>query len=71
MEPVAKELAGWDPDTALAGKYLYGNMPLSDIANYSADIFYEFAAHGVFLYREYEKSSEASGGDFPELCFVS
>ena len=66
MEPVAEELAGWDPDTALAGKYLYANMPLSDIANYSADIFYDFAAHGVFLYREYEKVRK-----LPEEIFLN
>lgn len=35
---------------ALAMKYLYANMPYSDVGNYSFDMIRDYAAHGVFLW---------------------
>ena len=35
---------------ALAMKYLYANMPYSDVGNYSFDTILDYAAHGVFLW---------------------
>lgn len=35
---------------AVAMKYLYATMPFSDIGNYPPELYYEFAAHGVWLY---------------------
>lgn len=31
--------------------YLYGNMPLSDVMNYPFKTFYDYACHGVFLWK--------------------
>ena len=39
-----------DGDTALALKYLYANMPVSDAGNYSFETFLDYARHGVFLW---------------------
>lgn len=36
--------------TALALKYLYGTMPLSDIGNYPFETFRDYAEHGVMLW---------------------
>lgn len=41
----------------VAIKYLYTTMPLSDIADYSFDIFYDYAKHGLYLW-EYSKYSK-------------
>lgn len=38
-----------EEETALLLKYLYANMPFSDAADYSYEIFREFAVHGVQL----------------------
>ena len=39
-------------DVALLLKYLYANMPFSDVADYSYEMFREFAAHGAQLRKE-------------------
>ena len=39
-------------DVALLLKYLYANMPFSDVADYPYQMFREFAAHGVRLRKE-------------------
>ena len=39
-------------DIALLLKYLYANMPFSDVADYSYEMFREFAAHGAQLRKE-------------------
>ncbi|MGF7010216.1 hypothetical protein M2145_000970 [Lachnospiraceae bacterium PF1-21] len=38
-------------DTQILLRYLYGNMPLSDILNYSFETYLEYATHGVFLWK--------------------
>jgi hypothetical protein len=40
-----------DRELALALKYLYGNMPVSDACEYSFDVILDYAAHGVWLYK--------------------
>lgn len=47
---LCERLAGLDGQTALAMKYLYSNMPLSDIGNYSFDTYLDYACHGVYLW---------------------
>lgn len=47
---IAGELEKLDADTALAMKYLYANMPTSDMGNYSFGIFLDYARHGVWLW---------------------
>lgn len=37
-------------EVALALKYLYITMPLSDVGNYDFEIFLDYAEHGVYLY---------------------
>lgn len=37
-------------ELGLAVKYLYGNMPLSDVGNYDFEIFLDFASQGVNLW---------------------
>lgn len=47
VNPRVRELPG---DTALAVKYLYASMPLSDIGNYGLDTYLDYAEHGVYLW---------------------
>lgn len=46
VNPRVRELP---EDTALAVKYLYASMPLSDIGNYGLDTYLDYAEHGVYL----------------------
>lgn len=39
-------------DEKVAMKFLYTSMPISDISDYSFDIFYEYVKHGLFLREE-------------------
>lgn len=48
-EEIQRELFSLDEETALAMKYLYGNMPLSDVGNYPVSTFLDYARQGVFL----------------------
>lgn len=48
---IKKELCTLDEDTALAMKFYYGNMPCSDVGNYSFDVFLDYAQHGIALWR--------------------
>ena len=43
---------GSGENTVLLLKYLYANMPLSDVVNYPYETFYAFARHGALLMRE-------------------
>lgn len=38
----------------IAVKYLYSTMPISDIADYSFDIFLDYAKHAIYLWKEGE-----------------
>ena len=49
-EEIRKKIDLLDDDTALAMKYLYANMPYSDVGNYSFDTFLDFAEQGVWLW---------------------
>ena len=48
---ISERLAAEEPETALAAKYLYMTMPLSDAANYPVDVFLDYAENGVRLWR--------------------
>lgn len=48
---IKKELCTLDEDTALAMKFYYGNMPCSDVGNYSFDVFLDYAQHGVAIWK--------------------
>ncbi|MEG1505753.1 MAG: transglutaminase domain-containing protein, partial [Lachnospiraceae bacterium] len=41
-------------------KYLYGNMPYSDMGNYSFETFLDYALHGVTLWEESQEVRELS-----------
>ncbi len=41
-----------EEDVALALQYLYATLPLSDLANYDAALFLDFATHGVQLWQQ-------------------
>ena len=55
-----------DADVALAIKWLYGNSPLSDLANYDFELFHACAKHGVFL-----RSHSPHAKDMPEEIFLN
>lgn len=53
-------------DIALAMKYLYTTMPLSDIGNYSFDTFLDYASHGIYLWK-----NGAYRKEIPEAVFLN
>lgn len=62
-EEILEGLKECNPNEALAMKFLYTTMPLSDIANYSFKTFLDYAKHGVYLW-EHKK-------DIPEDIFLN
>lgn len=38
-------------EEALGLKYLYVNMPLSDVGNYSVDVYLDYVRHGLYLWK--------------------
>lgn len=51
---VNSKMKSLDQDTALALKYLYMTMPLSDIGNYSFEIYLDYAENAVNIWKEAE-----------------
>lgn len=49
---IIMQMAKYQGDLEVAMKYLYGTMPISDIANYEPEVFLSYASHGVFLWGE-------------------
>ena len=52
VEEIVNQIGCQDVDTSIALKYMYGNMPLSDIGNYTFEDLLDFAKHGIFLWKE-------------------
>ena len=53
--PVKARMEDCEENIRLALKYLYGNMPVSDVGNYPFEVFQDYAAHGVMLWERYER----------------
>lgn len=66
FDEINARLSGIDKAPALAIKYLYANMPYSDIGNYPFDTYLDYAAHGVFLWKTYTYVRE-----LPEALFLN
>ena len=64
--PVKARMEDCEENIRLALKYLYGNMPVSDVGNYPFDVFLDYAAHGVMLWERYERVRR-----FPEELFLN
>lgn len=47
---IQKGLSSLDENTALALKFLYANMPCSDVGNYSLETYLDYARQGVYLW---------------------
>ncbi|MDO4339361.1 MAG: transglutaminase domain-containing protein [Eubacteriales bacterium] len=50
-EEVKKRLESWNEEVVVALKYLYANMPYSDVGNYSFDTYLDYALQGVYLWK--------------------
>ena len=50
VKEAEKEIETYRPEVALALKFLYTTMPLSDVGNYGVSSFLDYAEHGVFLW---------------------
>ena len=50
VKEAKKEIETYRPEVALALKFLYTTMPLSDVGNYGVSSFLDYAEHGVFLW---------------------
>ena len=50
VKEAEKEIDTFRPEVALALKFLYTAMPLSDVGNYGVSSFLDYAEHGVFLW---------------------
>ncbi|MGL4914349.1 MAG: transglutaminase-like domain-containing protein [Romboutsia sp.] len=55
---IEKKLSNCSKEEEIAIKYLYTTMPLSDIADYSFDVFYDYAKHAIYLWKEPEYSQD-------------
>ena len=50
VKEAEKEIETYRPEVALALKFLYTTMPLSEVGNYGVSSFLDYAEHGVFLW---------------------
>ncbi|MDD7266919.1 MAG: transglutaminase domain-containing protein [Lachnospiraceae bacterium] len=64
---IAERLAAEPAEVALLLRYLYANMPFSDVADYSYEMFREFAVHGVRLRKERLWKGEV---EIPDTVFL-
>lgn len=63
---IQKDLLSLDEDTALALKFLYVNMPYSDVGNYSLETYVDYAQQGVYLWKNSPYRAE-----IPESTFLN
>ena len=71
VKEAEKEIETYRPEVALALKFLYTTMPLSDVGNYGVSSFLDYAEHGVFLWENSPYVKKMPGGDFPQLYPLS
>ncbi len=63
---ILEGLKSCNKEEEIAVKYLYTTMPISDIADYSFDIFLDYAKHAIYLWKEGVYSK-----DIPEDIFLN
>lgn len=68
MQELAKQVECQKEHTALALKYLYTAMPVSDLISYPMEVFLEYAEHGVWLWEHVERVRALPEEYF--LCYV-
>lgn len=61
---IQQKIAACTSDEAILIKYLYGNMPISDMVSYPFETFMDYAEHGAFLW------SQGYGKGIPEQIFL-
>ena len=49
-EEIKKRMEALKPDVVLGMKYLYSNMPYSDVGNYTFDTYLDFVQQGIYLW---------------------
>ena len=54
------------PDIVIGMKYLYSNMPYSDVGNYTFDTYLDYVQQGIYLW---ENSPYVK--NYPELYFLN
>ncbi|MCI6467601.1 MAG: transglutaminase-like domain-containing protein [Faecalicatena sp.] len=62
FDGIDEKIKACTSDEQILLRYLYGNMPLSDVLNYPFETFLDYASHGAFLWNQgafREKISEA------------
>ena len=55
-------------DIVIGMKYLYSNMPYSDVGNYTFDTYLDYVQQGIWLWENYPLCEEIPGALFSELC---
>ena len=66
QEKVRQKLAACTPNQQILMKFLYGTMPLRDLAEYEFEIFSDFVKHGIWLREAVEWCRE-----LPEEIFLN
>ena len=61
-EEIKKRMEALSPDIVIGMKYLYSNMPYSDVGNYTFDTYLDYVQQGIF-----PLCKELSRALFPEL----
>ena len=65
-EEIKKRMEALKPDVVLGMKYLYSNMPYSDVGNYTFDTYLDFVQQGIYLWENSPFIQE-----YPEEFFLN
>ena len=65
-EEIKKRMEALSPDIVIGMKYLYSNMPYSDVGNYTFDTYLDYVQQGIYLW---ENSPYVK--NYPELYFLN
>ena len=65
-EQIKKRMEALKPDIVLGMKYLYSNMPYSDVGNYTFDTYLDFVQQGLYLWENSPFVQE-----YPEEFFLN
>lgn len=66
FEEINEKMKKLDTETVLALKYLYMTMPFSDIANYSFEVYLDYAENGVSIWKEFQAVR-----NLPEIVYLN
>lgn len=70
-EEIEKRMETLNADIVIGMKYLYSNMPYSDVGNYTFDTYLDYVQQGNLALGKFPLCEEIPGALFSELCAFS